>query len=114
MNEWIEKGHQALGFLALAIAAHLPRNDLAKLSDISPTMSTASIEEQRAKVIRELMIAGDVTCLVPDPEPLVWVYCTVGNVQLKAVYGIWPERQASWRGKIAALPSPLKAFQGEF
>jgi hypothetical protein len=94
---------RAFVMVSLAAASHAPRNTLETLSPdlkIIPITDDALIAK-----LKEVVLNGDVTCIVPAPEPFVFIHHV--STGMRTVYGIWVGRKASWRGAITIPKSQL-------
>jgi hypothetical protein len=91
---------RAFVMFALAKASHMTREEVEKLNTTLPGFKAVAIPTEFAEKLKDAIANGDVTCIVPNPEPAMYVglHGSFGNAQ--AVYGIW-NKPASWKGTIA-------------
>lgn len=111
----------AFMMMALATVSNKPREELFNLKvgaggeveidlNLPSEFRAAFIPKDKADALRERVVRGDVTCIVANPEPFVWLYVKVGEREFRCVYGLWIGRPASWRGKINPTSLPHMAM----
>lgn len=88
---------RAFAMTTLAMIASKPRDQLESLI----THAGASLEPmppETAARLRENIVSGAVTSIVSNPEPLLFMKLNGSYGTLRAVYGVWLERKASFYG----------------
>ncbi len=89
---------RAFAMMALAMVSDKPRE---KLKELMPnTMRLVPIPVDVRDKLRLRVARGDVTTIVADPEPFMWIVIKTAHEELRSIYGIWVGRTASWRGKV--------------
>ncbi len=118
-RESFECIRRSFAMMALAMAANMPREKLFKhelvrveingiiqnaMQEVPkvvlPMFRAVRLPTDIADKLRVRVARGDVTTIVPQPEPFTWLLTKVGENELRCIYGIWVGRPASWRGKI--------------
>lgn len=69
-------------------------------SNVPSNMRAVRMPHDIGEKLRRRVARGDVTTIVPHPEPFTWIVITSGHEELRTIYGIWVGRAASWRGKV--------------
>lgn len=102
MQEYIEfcdSLRRAFAMTTLAMLSNVSRDDIVERASKVGVRVTAIPVELRDK-LRLCVARGDVTCIVPSPEPFAWLVIKTAHEELRTTYGIWVGRPASWRGKV--------------
>ena len=89
---------RAFAMMALAMASDWPRE---KLTTLPTGFRCEVIPYGTAVQLQNRVVNGDVTCIVPNPEPFTYIFFKGTFGELRTVYGIWIGKAASWRGTIA-------------
>jgi hypothetical protein len=103
-NDFVNAWNRAFANVALAIVSNWPRE---KLQTLGREFRFKALPPAVGNKLRATVAQGDVTCIVPQPEPFTWIIIKCGNEYFRTVYGIWVGRPASWRGQINPNSIPL-------
>lgn len=96
---------RAFAMFGIAIAA----SQTARLEELPKGYSYQELSEMHANLLRTACMSGQVTTIVPDPAPYVYILATGEFGTVRGTYGVWLERKASFYGTRPSMrPSPLK------
>lgn len=74
--------------------------EVPKLQGMPDNFRAVRLPDAICGKLRERVARGDVTTIVPEPEPFTWLVIETGGEEMRTIYGIWVGRPASWRGRI--------------
>lgn len=101
----METLQRAFGMLALAIASTWDRENLVNLP---PNFRIVPMKTVIADHLNTRMLNGDVTCIVKNPRPFIFIHMTLaGGFVQRCVWGMWLERKASWVEKYKTVGSNI-------
>lgn len=90
---------RAFAMMALAMLAAKPRNWLAEGRYPIGVSTKRVIDAVTIERLQLCVVNGDVTCIVPDPQPFTFLHYQGTFGEVKLMYGLWIGRAASWRGQ---------------
>lgn len=103
---------RAFAMFALASIANKPRDKLLAYCHDGVTIEPVTERETTLK-LQECVAVGDITCIVPDPQPFVWLVYRGSFGAVRMLYGLWVGREASWKGKRALPVHAIKPLSEE-
>lgn len=94
---------RAFAMVGLAIASSKPR-EFATNAGIRSEPIKGFIAEQLASAVED----GSVTTIVESPQPFTFLITSGCFGEIRAIYGVWVGRKASWYGKRAPVKHVLQ------
>jgi len=97
---------RAFAMMALAMVSHYPRSP--ELWSLPPGFSYEEMDKVTSDRLHQEIIDGNVTVIVTNPQPFLFLHYKGTFGGLRTVYGVWLTRPASWRGTLKAISAAAK------
>jgi hypothetical protein len=103
---------RAFAMMALAMLANKSRDEITQFAERIPGFSYEPITAVETVLhLQDCVERGDVTCIIKDPQPFLYLYYRTPSMSVRMVYGLWIGRQASWRGTRDPLKRAVQSFE---